>query len=80
MGDDLPLGDLRWGWAMIARLWLWLRGVQAVSPAWLEAQATEDTKSGWTDGPVWRTPAELDQMRRHERRAKLSVVRERRVK
>jgi hypothetical protein len=65
---------------VIARLWLWLRGVEAVSPAWLDAHAAESTKTGWTDGPVWRTPAELDQMRRRERRAQLSVVRERRAK
>ena len=65
---------------MIARLILWLRGVDAVSPAWLDGYAAESTKLGWTDGPVWRTPAELDQMRRRERRAQLSVVRERRAK
>lgn len=49
---------------MIARLILWLRGVEAVSPAWLESHASEGTKLGWADGPVWRTPAEIARMRR----------------
>ena len=64
---------------MIARLWLWLRGVEAVSPAWLDAHAAESTKTGW-DGPRWRTPKERAAMERLDRRRALAVVPMRRAK
>jgi len=47
---------------VIARLILWLRGVESVSPAWLESHRAEGTKLGWLDGPVWRTPKEIARM------------------
>jgi hypothetical protein len=59
---------------VIARLWLWLRGVEAVSPAWLESHRAEGTKLGWLDGPVWRTPRERIEMARVDRRKAMAVV------
>jgi len=60
---------------VIARLILWLRGVEAVSPAWLDGYASESTKAGWTDGPVWRTPKEIARMRRNMARIGREVAR-----
>lgn len=64
---------------MIRRFLRWLNR-NHVSTDTLNGYAYEATKTGWTDGPVWRTPAELDQMRRRERRAQLSVVRKQRAR
>lgn len=57
----------------------WLRALfvspsRRVSDAWLQSMASQDTKAGWADGPVWRTPKELTEMRRMERRKALRVV------
>jgi hypothetical protein len=41
------------GW--IAR---WFRRSERVSGAWLQAQALEETKTGWLDGPRWRLKTE----------------------
>lgn len=30
-----------------------------VSTKWLQERAVEETKTGWVDGPVWRTPVML---------------------
>ena len=47
---------------MIARFKRWLNR-HRISTSLLNAYAVEATKAGWTDGPVWRTPAEIARMR-----------------
>lgn len=55
---------LRW----LARLW---QADDVVSDACLRHYALAEGRQGWTDGPVWRTPRELRQRARAERRERV---------
>ena len=62
---------------MIRRVLSWCRGLarsgDPVSLAWLQAQARREGTGG-VDLPTWRTPAEVAQMRRLERRRGMRLV------
>lgn len=62
---------------MIRRVLSWCREFarsgDPVSLAWLQAQAQREGKIG-VDLPTWRTPAEVAQMRRIERRRGMRLV------
>lgn len=61
------------GWALWSA-WRARRPVH-MSGSWLDAQATNETKRGWTDGPRWWLPAEWKQQQRRERFARMAESR-----
>lgn len=46
---------------LFARFMRWVRR-NHVSTELFNDYAYEATKAGWVDGPVWRTPAEIERM------------------